>query len=72
MPTELTDAEVERIDLLHEATDAYLARILNIEGGYAEGEYDLDMIDRVLETVWDCIKDRGWMTEMEFYPYREP
>lgn len=67
----LTDAEVERIDLLHNATDEYLAKILNFEGGYVGGEYDLNLIDRVLDAVWDGIKNRDWMTEREFYPWEE-
>lgn len=68
---EMTDAELYRIDLLHDATDEYLAKILNFEGGYVEGEYDLDLIDRVLDAVWEGIKDRDWMTEREFYPWEE-
>lgn len=68
---ELTDAEVERIDLLHNATDEYLAKILNFTGGYVEGEFNMRLIDHVLDAVWDGIKDKGWISEKDFYPYRE-
>jgi hypothetical protein len=71
MGDELTDAEVERIDLLHNATDEYLAKILNFTGGYVEGEYNMRLIDHVLDAVWNDIKDKGWISEMDFYPYRE-
>lgn len=64
---ELTDAEVERIDLLHNETHEYLTRIL---AGYYT-EWDADLIDRVAEAVWEQVYDKGWMTEMEFYPYRD-
>lgn len=30
-----------------------------------------DITDHVLDAVWDGIKDKGWMSEQEFYPYRE-
>lgn len=68
MKRELTDAEVERIDLLHNETNEYLARIIP---GYDPENWDIDLIDRVAEAVWKEIEDKGWMTEMEFYPYRE-
>jgi hypothetical protein len=29
------------------------------------------LIDRVIDAVWDGIKDKGWISEMDFYPYRE-
>ena len=68
---EMTDAELDRIELLQDATDEYLAKILNFKGGYVEGEYNWDLIDRVIDAVWDGIKDKGWISEMDFYPYRE-
>ena len=64
---ELTDAEVERIDLLHNATHEYLTRIL--AGKYTK--WDADLIDCVAEAVWEQVYDKGWMTYEEFYPYRD-
>lgn len=29
------------------------------------------LINHVLDAVWDGIKDKEWISEMEFYPYRE-
>ena len=68
MDKELTDREIERIDLLHNETNDYLARIIP---GYDPENWDIGLIDRVVEAVWNEIKDRGWMTEREFYPYRD-
>lgn len=69
---ELSDEEVERLDFLYNETEAFVNKIL------PKGK-SLEIIDpnwpeicnRVLETVWDCIKDMNICTEREFYPYRE-
>lgn len=68
MDKELTDEELERIDLLHNETYDFINRIL--PGGREIG-WDLNLIDNVIEAVWNGIKDWNVCTEMEFYPYRE-
>jgi hypothetical protein len=67
MTGDLTDAEVERLDFLHNETHEYLTRILR--GHYTE--WDTDLICRVADAVWDAIRDKGWMDERELYPFRE-
>lgn len=71
MDKELTDAEIERIDLLHNETHDYLCRIIPAYAEQYGDSWNIDLIDRVAEAVWEEIKDTGWMTEGEFYPYRE-
>lgn len=71
MDKELTDAEIERIDLLHNETHDYLRRIIPAYAAQYGDSWNIDLIDRVCEAVWEEIKDTGWMTEGEFYPYRE-
>jgi hypothetical protein len=68
MNSELTDKEMDRIDHIQQLTYDYILKML--PDGKAV-EYDLDMIDDVIEAVWGAIKDREICTEMEFYPYRE-
>ena len=68
MNSELTDKEMDRIDHIQQLTYDYILEML--PDGKAV-EYDLDMIDDVIEAVWGAIKDREICTEMEFYPYRE-
>ena len=65
---ELTDEEMDRIDHVQQLTYEYINKMLP-DG--KEVEYDLEMIDDVIEAVWGAIKDREICTEMEFYPYRE-
>ena len=53
MPTELTDAEVERIDLLHDETHEYLTRVLP---GYTE--WDMHVIGHVCDAVTETVVSR--------------
>ena len=68
MDNDFTDAEIERIDLLHNETNDYLAKVVP---GYDPENWDIDLIGRVADAVWNEIKDMGYCTEQEFYPYRE-
>lgn len=68
LPDELTDAEMERIDFLHDEAEEFLRKIA--PDGRSINPTP-DMRERLLEAVWDIIKDEGICTEMEFYPYRE-
>ena len=66
MSDKLTDAEVERIDLLHNATHEYLAKVLP---NYTE--WDAGIICEVCDAVTETVVGLGLATEEEFYPYRE-
>ena len=67
MDEEFTDAEIERLDFLRNTTADFINSLVG-----REIEDDPDLIDRIVETVWDGVKDKGLgITEMEFYPYRE-
>lgn len=68
MELELTDEEMERIDHIQHLTYDYILKML--PDGKAV-EWDLDLIDEVIEAVWEAIKDRDICTEGQFYPYRE-
>lgn len=68
MKKELTDAEIERIDKIQNLTHEYINSLL--PDGKAV-EFDLNMVNSVIEAVWDAIKDKGVCTEKEFYPYRD-
>ena len=69
MDSEFTDAEIERLDHLRNTTADFINSL--IPNG-KQIEDDPDLIDIIIETVWDGIKDKGLgITEMEFYPYRE-
>jgi hypothetical protein len=65
---ELTDAEVERIDDIQNAAFEFVNSILP-RG--AQVDWDIEMLDGILETVWEHIEDRGICTEREFYPFVE-
>ena len=68
LPDELTDAEMERIDFLHDEAEEFLRKV--VPDGRSINPTP-DMRERLIEAVWDIIKDEGICTEMEFYPYRE-
>ena len=74
MSREMTDKETERLDKIHNLTYEFLQNLIP-GGGKAKGgtddAWDRDLIDDVLETVWNGIKDKGICTENEFYPYRD-
>ena len=66
MSDELTDAEIERIDLLHNATHEYLTKVLP---NYTE--WDTGIICEVCDAVTETIVSLGLAKEQDFYPYRE-
>lgn len=66
MSDELTDAEVGRIDLLHNETHEYLTRVLP---GYTE--WDMHVIGHVCDAVTETVVGLGLAKEEDFYPYRE-
>lgn len=68
----LSFEEVKRLDFLYDEVETFVNKILPKGKSIEEDDPEWPEIrDRVLETVWDCIKDRNICTEREFYPYRE-
>jgi len=67
--TEMTDAEVDRLDCIWNKTERYIREMLP-KG--AKLEIEPVIVNAVIEAVWDIIKNRVKnCTEMQFYPYRD-
>ncbi|MHB8084389.1 MAG: hypothetical protein ACYDHZ_00990 [Dehalococcoidia bacterium] len=76
MEETLTDAQVERQDLVDNACHALLNGLVASSGVAHHGRdliaWDMEHIAAVREAVQEVVVDRlHLMTEMEFYPYIE-
>ena len=71
--SELTDKEMERLDHIRDIVYDFINSLIPNGKTISEDDPDLpDLTDRILETVWEGIKEKGLgFTEIEFYPYRE-
>ena len=70
MDGEMTDRETERLDYIQNVAHRFINSLIPNPAERSD-EYDNDLIDRLLETVWDGIKGRVSCSEDEFYPYRD-
>ena len=75
MDREFTDKEQERIDYIQGLAHDFIANLIPDEKRRQEMldscNYDFDLIDRLIRTVWEGVKDKAGCTEREFYPYRD-
>jgi hypothetical protein len=65
---EITDAETERIDFIHNEI-IELINTLNPTGKTID--YDINMIQEVADLIEEHLVAKGICTAMEFMPYRE-
>ena len=68
MTKELTDTQLERIDLLHNEIFDFINRILP---NHKTISWDMGLIGQVAESLSTILSSKGICSEMDFYPYRE-
>ena len=68
MDKEFTDKEIERLDFITDKVQSFINEILP-DGKKISA--DNDLIDDVICSIWNCIKDKNICTENDFYPFRD-